>query len=396
MILAKDKKYRVVVIYTVSVLLLTLSWFLIIQVTPIRHCFSNSNYSIKYSIYDEEDPIDDIISDPTRVASLKKYYKDLTELDDYSFYEEIYQPADIQYFDDSELFSPDTTRPNIFLNNGTQYITVNQLLLNRVAFEAQNFSLQLGELFTEEDYNIGSDYNIPVILGSDYLGKFKVNDRISCLNYYEVPTCMVVKGILEQNSSITLNEEEVELDKYIIAVSPNFNFFPKTEDEVLFHGLLYFQKINGEFVLNRQSDINSVFTALRSIEKSNEMFPLHILQYPISYQNAISWFFSCSHASRVIITIFLILFALWADSICVKLVASEWGSHITTIQQKRKRWMLYGIMNTVPALFIALIINFLGWDVDKLTYFSLGLAVVSAWVAFSLFRRKQYGCIKSL
>ena len=111
-------------------------------------------------------------------------------------FRKINQSLDIQYFCGSESFAPDNI--NIFEHDGTNYITVNQLLLNKEAFNAERIPLHCGNGFDETSYIVSPDYHISVILGSNYLKYFNIGDVISALNYYEVPTYMVVQGFAEK------------------------------------------------------------------------------------------------------------------------------------------------------------------------------------------------------
>ena len=225
----------------VSILLGFIAFSIIIVCTPLHTLLLKGNSTHEYKLYDYEDPIVPIIEDPNQVSLLKDFHSALESFPEYTFLEKINQSLDIQYFCGSESFAPDNI--NIFEHDGTNYITVNQLLLNKEAFNAERIPLHCGNGFDETSYIVSPDYHISVILGSNYLKYFNIGDVISALNYYEVPTYMVVQGFAEKGACATVNGVTIDLDNYIITASPLFNFMPESFDETRYHGLLYFQKL---------------------------------------------------------------------------------------------------------------------------------------------------------
>ena len=230
----------------VSILLGFIAFSIIIVCTPLHTLLLKGNSTHEYKLYDYEDPIVPIIEDPNQVSLLKDFHSALESFPEYTFLEKINQSLDIQYFCGSESFAPDNI--NIFEHDGTNYITVNQLLLNKEAFNAERIPLHCGNGFDETSYIVSPDYHISVILGSNYLKYFNIGDVISALNYYEVPTYMVVQGFAEKGACATVNGVTIDLDNYIITASPLFNFMPESFDETRYHGLLYFQKIDSYFI----------------------------------------------------------------------------------------------------------------------------------------------------
>lgn len=235
----------------VSILLGFIAFSIIIVCTPLHTLLLKGNSTHEYKLYDYEDPIVPIIEDPNQVSLLKDFHSALESFPEYTFLEKINQSLDIQYFCGSESFAPDNI--NIFEHDGTNYITVNQLLLNKEAFNAERIPLHCGNGFDETSYIVSPDYHISVILGSNYLKYFNIGDVISALNYYEVPTYMVVQGFAEKGACATVNGVTIDLDNYIITASPLFNFMPESFDETRYHGLLYFQKIDSYFMLKKAS-----------------------------------------------------------------------------------------------------------------------------------------------
>lgn len=74
--------------------------------------------------------------------------------------------------------------------------------------------LAQGEAFCDSDFVLSEDYTIPIVLGSDYAEEYNIGDCIEaeCV-MVEKPVCLVVKGILKQNSFLydnNLLEQQVD------------------------------------------------------------------------------------------------------------------------------------------------------------------------------------------
>lgn len=294
----------------VSILLGFIAFSIIIVCTPLHTLPLKGNSTHEYKLYDYEDPIVPIIEDPNQVSLLKDFHSALESFPEYTFLEKINQSLDIQYFCGSESFAPDNI--NIFEHDGTNYITVNQLLLNKEAFNAERIPLHCGNGFDETSYIVSPDYHISVILGSNYLKYFNIGDVISALNYYEVPTYMVVQGFAEKGACATVNGVTIDLDNYIITASPLFNFMPESFDETRYHGLLYFQKIDSYFMLKKASNIVDIIAGLDNISTANNMFPMYIQAYSPYYQMYIR--FICRQP--LVVDIFLFVLLLLGALIC--------------------------------------------------------------------------------
>lgn len=199
----RKKIYFATVLLSITTIILgSIAFSIVIIRTPLRTALLKSDSMYEYKLYDCEDPIADIIEDPHQVSSLKNFHSKLESFPEYIFLEKINQPLDIQYFLGAEDFVPNSI--NVFEHNGSNYITVNQLLLNEEAFYIEKIPLQSGTGFNEMSYDVSRDYHIPVILGNNYLDFFNIGDIIDALNYYEVPTYMVVQGFAEKGIRVHL------------------------------------------------------------------------------------------------------------------------------------------------------------------------------------------------
>lgn len=133
---------------------------IIIVCTPLHTLLLKGDSTHEYKLYDYEDPIVPIIEDPNQVSLLKDFHAALESFPEYTFLEKINQSLDIRYFCGSESFAPDNI--NVFEHDGTNYITVNQLLLNKEAFNAERIPLHCGNGFDETSYIVSPDYHISV------------------------------------------------------------------------------------------------------------------------------------------------------------------------------------------------------------------------------------------
>lgn len=76
-------------------------------------------------------------------------------------------------------------------------------------------AIELGRSFKETEYNITTDYIIPVILGSNYKDAFKLGERFKANFLWEDIECEVV-GFLKPTTSITIETVDKCLDDYVI------------------------------------------------------------------------------------------------------------------------------------------------------------------------------------
>lgn len=374
-------------ITTLSIILLCISWSFILIGTPLHSIFLNSDIGREYKLYDLEDPIERYIEDPIQIAKLKHFYSEIQSLPEYTFFEKIQQPLDIQYFVGAEQFVPEYV--NTFQHKQSNYITVNQLIVNVETFKNESISLCNGTGFHEKSCDISQDYHIPVILGNNYLDYFNIGDIIIALNYYEVPTYMVVQGFAEKGSAVTISGETINLDNYIITASPIFDFSPSTIDEMRFQGLLYFQKINSYFKLNSESNIIDVFLSLNSLDHSDKLFPIHIVTYPGYYQNYVCFIGSLP------LTITLLCFGLLLlISFCIECYIIKKKNVLLTQKNCIKKFIIHSILVFGIAFFFFVLGKLMYLNQDLLVSTALIFSLITIFlfdlISIMLFKAKEH------
>lgn len=144
-----------------------------------------------------------------------------------------------------------------FLYNSEEFVNVNRssdigvksIQLNKKAFDFYDLKL-------EDDYEINWKYidyknnsKVPIILGSDYKGIYKLGNIISG-NLYGKQFEFEVVGFLKENSYIYYkNSPEFYLDRYIIIPYP-VKLWKVDKEDFSFEGILYFAMINSDLVTN--------------------------------------------------------------------------------------------------------------------------------------------------
>lgn len=122
------------------------------------------------------------------------------------------------------------------------------------------FGMQIseGRGFGKEDYTYNANKSIPVILGSDYKGIYKIGSSFD--GYYPFDKMhFTVIGFFEKNTGVPLNEEIIYCDRYVVV--PAFLPTDKTPDE--FQKVILDQQSCGEIISNDSlPDIRSQIQSL--------------------------------------------------------------------------------------------------------------------------------------
>ena len=153
----------------------------------------------------------------------------------------------------------------------------NFLILPRGLTEDISFPLSRGKWFSEYEQN---DSAVPVIMGSDFVGRFHIGDRIMLPIYSlrehraEYGECVVI-GILERNAMI-LNGggSSTDMDTNFLFGVGNDTFIACVDEEMLsaeFRG--YYVKVapeNQQTVMERIGDLSMTFTFAEMSDKAYE------------------------------------------------------------------------------------------------------------------------------
>jgi len=116
--------------------------------------------------------------------------------------------------------------------------------LNQKAFDFYHLKISNSFEFQWDKVDYNSD-KIPVLLGSDYQGVYKIGDSFVS-EYYSKNFEFIVAGFLEPNSFVYYKgNPEFYLDQYIIIPYPP-KCYSVDPTDFFFEGILYFAMINGD------------------------------------------------------------------------------------------------------------------------------------------------------
>jgi len=111
-----------------------------------------------------------------------------------------------------------------------------------------------GRPLAKEDMTYSNGDTMPVLLGSQYNGILDVGDKIDG-EYILKDVTFEVVGILKPNSNITLYNQSVYLDRYIIM--PSFNCVaPVDQEDDTFQVRHYANKLSGKIPLSELQSLN--------------------------------------------------------------------------------------------------------------------------------------------
>lgn len=152
------------------------------------------------------------------------------------------------------------------------------LVLPRGLAEDVAFPLARGAWFSEYDQN---DSAVPVVIGSDFAGRFHVGDKISLPILMEDETlretgyseCVVI-GVLERNAMILGGGgSSSEMDTNYLFVSGNDTFIVCADEPVLSTHFGYYVKVapeNQQTVMERIGDLTFTFTFAEMSDRAYE------------------------------------------------------------------------------------------------------------------------------
>lgn len=207
----------------------------------------------------------------------------------YDYIEVVYQPIEYigEYFYnldfvngylDSEK-SVDLSNQKVKINNKYEYITpLNTVQLDYEAYNYFNLKINEGRDFQKSDFYISQE--IPIILGKNYSGLYKIGDSIE-FYYLGVRIKAKVIGILPQDNNIN-KIKNISFDNYIIMPFleiTNINFLNNSqftnsydnEIENFFFKLLYTQKNNGIFISDSLDDYENLKYDIKNISDKLNM-----------------------------------------------------------------------------------------------------------------------------
>lgn len=199
-------------------LLLSISATLAALICGVLHLYivittaeqSDYNY-VYYWLQQESNPFD---------YSLDTYRELEQELQDNTNYYEIYTQYLERISDDQSLYYNYDTD---VLDADADAAAIPALQLDMKSQALLQLSAEQGTLFQDEDYGIGTDGVVPVLLGSGYQDVYQVGDTFTLYYLYSEITCEVI-GILEPSYIHQLGNKWLSVDTSIIL--PMFDVDP--------------------------------------------------------------------------------------------------------------------------------------------------------------------------
>lgn len=121
------------------------------------------------------------------------------------------------------------------------------LQVNNIFFQHNTINLEKGRLFEDTDYAVHNGKYIPIILGEEYQQFLDINEETK-LYYMGVEWNVEVIGFLKENSIAKIDNEVINLDRYVLFPSLNFYEIPQTELDKAIQLRIYLDKTNGYMI----------------------------------------------------------------------------------------------------------------------------------------------------
>lgn len=138
---------------------------------------------------------------------------------------------------------------------------VKSLQLNQKAWEFYSLHVASGSVPDWKAVDFSSP-TIPIVLGADYAGIYRLGDILDARMYFEKKEFEVV-GFLEPNSAIfSQGEINYFLDSHIVVPYPS-TLPPITAENQMFYGILSFAMVNGDLVAEKSLSTEDVLARLQ-------------------------------------------------------------------------------------------------------------------------------------
>ncbi|MDP4524556.1 ABC transporter permease [Bacillus halotolerans] len=220
------------------------------------HYNGKNIYQLSDSLFDEKE--EEFFSKPEKLNNVKNFYNYLNKSTDFVYLNTTLQPIGVQSFQGNETFLDgyeygSTQEPYERKYKEEKYWLVKSIQLNENIFKVSNLKLQMGSFFKKNEYIYKKSKKIPVILGSQYEGIYKVGDTLK-IDYIDKDFVGEVIGILEPESVVPAREEtEFYLDRYIILPELIMNQLPSDSFDLTFQQRHYLQLIGGQILTKKDN-----------------------------------------------------------------------------------------------------------------------------------------------
>ncbi|MGB4595265.1 MAG: hypothetical protein WBI14_05110 [Anaerolineaceae bacterium] len=226
-----------VVLFTVAFTFLSLSVGLhTLQLYNDKDIESDQG-KIYLSIQHESNPLEL----PNSAQTINGFKEVFNSLNNSSFvYYEIYrQSLDFSFEQDNALYFSETQE---LVSSSEQVLSVQ---ISENVQKDFKFSLSSGSYLLPEDFNYKKGNTISVLMGSDYSKLYNVGDVFSAYYLYS-PFSFKIVGFLDNSCEISLSLGSINLSKYIIMPSINFDDLPQSNTGYVTQKIHYANKTSGK------------------------------------------------------------------------------------------------------------------------------------------------------
>lgn len=205
----------------------------------------------------------EFFNEPNSLDKMKKLYIDIANDNNLKYYEILKQP--LTYIGEYKG-NPICTQGKEFINkevDGKLMTTVNSL---QIGYKTSNYlnikdKIEYGEYFSEDDYLLDENKEVPVVLGYSYLENYNIGDYIQC-DYLFLNLKLKVIGFLKKDSKFSIEYEDF-LDNKIIM--PSLNIESDNFSDSKFAKILYSLKNTGYIPYDNDSEYNYITTTVDNI-----------------------------------------------------------------------------------------------------------------------------------
>lgn len=298
----------------------------IVFLTVYHTQFSSSHILEKekeYRLVDLEVSTSAFIRNYNKVIALKKFYKELSNHTKFQYYESIIQPNSIFNFKGDEKFLynyEDNLLSKEEKDSINEYQNIKQILINKNYANKVKLHKMIanGRGFRQGEFITKNYKEIPVILGADYMGIYKIGERIDGMPQVDVMATYRVIGFLKKDTSIVVNGELVFLDRYFVTPSLTILKDPDSLSDLMYQGFLYLQKSNGTISLSDSYSFQNFLNDLERLRIKYNVFDIGVLNYSMLELNSLKML--VYENIEMLVSIGIILFIFSCISIGVYMI----------------------------------------------------------------------------
>lgn len=177
-----------------------------------------------------------------------------------------------------------------FYRNNIIEIVTNDLYKRDVTHCVQTKKVQISDLIDiSNDTFVSKKLSAnPIILGFEYVDTYKIGDIINNMPQKDINSTYKVIAFLKKDSSVSVNDELIFLDRYIISPSLTILKKPETINEMMYQGFLYLQKTNGVVKLSESYELQEFLSDLEIQRIKYNIFEIGILDYSMLEINTLT------------------------------------------------------------------------------------------------------------